>query len=342
MHCLSLSRKRDGNITDWSPLIWLGLSVVVCFGMFFAALSFSTADQDNLFVVRVYCASAAVKPVNKIVDRFNSSDLATSKKVVVDIVRTGGSGALAGQISTENLTGVQQTADVFVCADSHRMSDLINRGAITTSFPVAAQHPVIAIGENAALDLSKVDGLPSLLNSKLKIGVGSASSAIGFETDRIAKLEDCDVLLQNRKPVEFENVMSLAQALSIGSVDAAILWDSTVAQFNQTKNRPIKIVAFLNAGVAVTGSKEPNSLENKALTPENLPLSEGSDKFSLIRSAPDTRRGCFVEVGRSKSVSSEADSFFEYLSNNRDAVLKDFIDAGFSNNQLEPSLDNGR
>ena len=332
-------QKRSGMVAQWSPLVWFALSAVVCFGLFLGALSISSTDQNDLHVVRVYCASAVVKPLSKIVTRFNAEKIATTKKIRVDIVRTGGSGALAGQISAEMLTGVQQMADVFVCADSNRMTDLVDNQTIVECYPVAAQFPVIAICTDANLDCSQIFDLPSLLNSKLKLGVGSISSAIGFETVRFAQLAGCDTLLGERKTAEFENVMSLAQALSIGSVDSAILWDSTVTQFNQTDNRAIKIVALLDVTNLTSGDTNLNPLEKLALPADNLPLANGSDKFG---SDKFSATGSHIKVGRSSSVSAHADTFFKYLKENRDIALTDFIDAGFSNYQLDPSIDNGR
>jgi len=92
------------------------------------ALSIDSADRDDLRTeVRVYCASAAVEPFYTTVEQFNSSDLARSEGIIVEITREGGSGALAGQLNAEALTGIQNMADIFICADSNRMSNLINQ-----------------------------------------------------------------------------------------------------------------------------------------------------------------------------------------------------------------------
>ena len=218
--------------------------------LFLFSLSISSADRDSQNrVVNVYCASAAVEPLSKIVDQFNSSDLARSENVIVKLTRAGGSGTLAGQLSTEALTGVQNMADVFVSADSNRMSNLVDQKIITESFPIATQFPVIAISNSNDADLLQASDLPSVLDLNIKLGVGSTNSAIGFETRRMAKLDHCLDLLEARKTADFENVMSLAQALSIGSIDAAIVWDSTVNQFNQAASQPIRILAYLDSDI---------------------------------------------------------------------------------------------
>ena len=311
--------------------------------MFTIALSIGSASRDSrLAVVNVYCASAAVEPLGAIVDRFNSSDCAHSERVVVEITRVGGSGELAGQLSTEVLTGVQNMADVFVSADSNRMLNLVDQSVIIETFPIATQFPVIAICNSKSSDWLQADDLPSLLDLKKKLGVGSVASAIGFETRRIAKLDDCLDRLQALKTADFENVMSLAQALSIGSVDAAIVWDSTVHQFNQTGNRPIKILAYLDSGTSKSNSPAQNSTENRTSAKQSSYPAKGSGKFSANKAANSKRLGCFIEVGRSISDNQQADLFFSYLKDNRDEVLSDFIDAGFSNLHTESSLDNER
>ena len=108
--------------------MWFCLSAAVCGALFFIALSIGSAKRsDQQSVINVYCASAAVEPMSNIVDRFNSSELASSERIVVEITRAGGSGALAGQLSAEALTGVKNMADIFVCADSNRMSVLLTK-----------------------------------------------------------------------------------------------------------------------------------------------------------------------------------------------------------------------
>jgi len=288
------------------PNLWRPLLVI--------ALSIDSADRDDLRTeVRVYCASAAVEPFYTTVEQFNSSDLARSEGIIVEITREGGSGALAGQLNAEALTGIQNMADIFICADSNRMSNLINQ--------------------------KDVNNLPALLNLELKLGIGSDSSAIGFETRRIAESSQCRELLQARKTADFENVMSLAQALSIGSIDVAIIWDSTVHQFNQTDNPAIKILAYLNSDTEKLNSITINPKENPTSSRQKF---SPTKRFSKVFSDNSNRPGCFIEAGRSISDSHQADLFFSYLKTNRDEVLSNFVDAGFSNLPLESSLNNGR
>ncbi|MDB2686269.1 substrate-binding domain-containing protein [Mariniblastus sp.] len=343
------------SFKDPSPVAWFCLSAVVCIALFIIALSIGPTRQDSLQTeVNVYCASAAVEPFSKIVDQFNSSDLARSERVVAKITRVGGSGVLAGQLNAEALMGIHEMADVFVSADSNRMSKLVDKKAIVETFPIATQFPVIAICSPTNTDLLHANDLSSLLNLEIKLGIGSVTSAIGSETRRIAQSNQCLDLLQARKTVDFENVMSLAQALSIGSIDAAIVWDSTVHQFNQTNktgptllgskpNRPaIKILAYLQPSPEESILNPPNPKATSTSSKQKLSPIQRFGKFSPDKADNSTRPGCFIEVGRSTSDSQQADLFFSFLKTNRDNVLSEFVDAGFSNLDTESSLDNGR
>ena len=331
------------SFRDWSPVLWLCLSAAICVALFITALSIGSANRDSQqTVVNVYCASAVVEPMRKIIDQFNSSDFARSESIVAEITRAGGSGALAGQLSAEAQTGVLHMADIFVCADSNRMSNLVSEEVIAETFPIVTQFPVIAIRDQANSDLLQVSDLPSLLELDIKLGIGSATSAIGFETRLLAKSNHCLDLLQARKTADFENVMSLAQALSIGSVDAAILWDSTVHQFNRTENQNIKILTYLSSDKLEPEQIASNPKENAASSKQNFSTNHSFGKFSNEEGVNSNRPGCFIEVGRSISTSHRADLFFSFLKNNRDEVLSIFVDTGFSTLPPESSLDNGR
>ena len=66
---------------DRSPIVWFLLSVATCLALFFLSLSISSAKRNHhQRLVNVYCASAAVEPFDKIVARFNSTDLAVSRR----------------------------------------------------------------------------------------------------------------------------------------------------------------------------------------------------------------------------------------------------------------------
>ena len=51
--------------------------------------------------------------------------------------------------------------------------------------------------------------------------------------------------IESQLATDAENVMTLGQAVVAGSLDAAVLWDTTVNQINQSNPRPVlKVAAF--------------------------------------------------------------------------------------------------
>ena len=91
--------------------------------------------------VRIYCAAGIAKPVEDIVTAYNSR-----YGTDVEIVRTGGSGELAGQIKTEYETGLLGGADIYITADDRLLDKAYQAGVIAERFPVAEQrHPGAAL-----------------------------------------------------------------------------------------------------------------------------------------------------------------------------------------------------
>eukprot|EP01047_Picozoa_sp_COSAG01_P099483 COSAG01_NODE_29489_length_636_cov_1.154562_2_plen_143_part_01 len=107
--------------------------------------------------VRVYCAAGIAKPVEDIVNAYNAQ-YGTN----VEIVRTGGSGELAGQIQTEYETGLLGGADIYLTADDRLLNLAFQSGAIAERFPVAEQRPVIAVPISSEIPIG---GLEEMLSN---------------------------------------------------------------------------------------------------------------------------------------------------------------------------------
>ena len=195
----------------------------------------SNRQTDRL---RVYCAAGVAKPVEKVIASYNKAYNAN-----VEIVRTGGSGELAGQIKTEFATDVQDAADLYLSADDILLEKAHQEGVIAERFPIAEQRPVIAVRADSGLEISSLRTL--LSHTGTKFGLASERAAVGKLVREIAKREGLLNELETRKATDAENVMTLAQALATGSLDAAVIWDTTVNQVNQVDKQPVlKIAAY--------------------------------------------------------------------------------------------------
>ena len=115
-----------------------------------------------------------------------------------------------------------------------------------------------------------------------------------------------------------------------------------IHQFNQTDNRPIKILTYLYSDNESPQATPQNQKENNSSSEPNFSRTERNGEFSRYKVTNSKRPGCFIEVGRSISDSQQADRFFSFLKSNRDEVFSDFVDAGFSDLPKESSPDNGR
>ncbi len=186
--------------------------------------------------VRVYCASGVAAPMNELVSIYNRKYGSQ-----VEVIRTGGSGQLAGQIKTEHELGLNG-ADVYISADEDLIQVAIAEGLISKAKSIAWQRPVIAVHGNSELKLNSLsdvlsgaqsDALPDLVsNGEIRFGIAAKQSAIGRLTRELAQQEQLLDRLELQKATDSENVMTLAQALVTRSLDAAIVWDTVVYQVN--------------------------------------------------------------------------------------------------------------
>ena len=222
--------SRKGIVAKPLLLALISLGLLACLGFLILqirpdAKRFSSSQQT----VRVYCASGIAKPVEQIIRKFNRDYGAH-----VEIVRTGGSGELAGQIKTEFKTNLRDGADLYITADDRLLTQGQAEGVYAERFSLAEQKPVIAVASSRKIEIRSVIEL--VQSDDLKFGVASERAAVGKIIRNIAKREGVLTDLESKKTTDAENVMTLAQALVAGSLDAAVIWDTTVAQINQANS----------------------------------------------------------------------------------------------------------
>jgi ABC-type molybdate transport system substrate-binding protein len=190
-------------------------------------------------VIHIYCAAGVAAPVGEIVKAYNDE-----QGTRIEIVRTGGSGELAGQLKAEFETGLIGGADLYITADDQLMDKAQAEQIVARQFRLAGQKPVIAVAADGDLQIPDLGSL--LSQSDLRFGIASDRAAIGRLIRRIADQQGRLAELEAAKTIDAENVMTLAQALVTGSLDAAIVWDATVTQINQ-EERLLKIANFPDA-----------------------------------------------------------------------------------------------
>ncbi|MCX6872465.1 MAG: extracellular solute-binding protein [Verrucomicrobia bacterium] len=133
----------------------------------------------------------------------------------------GGTGTLLSQLR------VARRGDLFVAADDGSLADARKSGVIREVLPLARQYPVIAVRKGNPKQIRTLD---DLLRADVRVALANPEAAsIGRATQ--AALGARWQALASHAAVMKPTVTELASDLSLGTVDAAILWDSTVGQF---------------------------------------------------------------------------------------------------------------
>jgi len=139
-------------------------------------------------------------------------------------VQYGGSGTLLGQFLLD-----ANGCDVFLPADDsfvqaakakHRVAEIVGLAHMTPVIGVASGNP------------QGVGGIEDLLRPDLRVGLGSleATSIGKLSKQALAEKGQWDVAQKHVKVFQ-ATVTELATDLVVGNLDAAIVWDTTCAQF---------------------------------------------------------------------------------------------------------------
>lgn len=170
------------------------------------------AGSRSLFV---YCAAGLKNPVEAIAAQYRAE---TGVEVQLQY---GGTATLLSTIRTS------KRGDVFLAADSLGITEGRTYKLVVESVPLIRQHPVLAVSKgnpkrlHSLADL-QIEGVRLALANPEAAAIGRVTrSVLGAAYDPLAK----------KAIVTKPTVSDIAADLSLGAVDAAIVWDSTVAQF---------------------------------------------------------------------------------------------------------------
>lgn len=162
----------------------------------------------------VYCAAGLKKPIEALAKQFET-ETGTSISL-----QYGGTGTLLSQIQ------VAKQGDLFIAADDGSLADAQRLNIVIESLPIAVQHPVVAVKKG---NPKGITSLATLQATKFALANPDAAS-ISKVTRKI--LGPQWQALAAAATVMKPTVPELASDVVIGAVDAAIVWDSTVPQFD--------------------------------------------------------------------------------------------------------------
>lgn len=203
------------------------------------SLATGQAAQPDLMV---YCAAGLKQPVERISTQFQSE-----QKTEIAL-QYGGTATLLSQL---RLSG---TGDVFIAADNGSLEDARKTGVIQEVIPLVRQRPVLAVRAGNPLGLKKLE---DLFRPDVKVAIANPEAASVGKLTRKALAADWE-RFSKRVTVTKPTVTEIAADLSIGAVDAAILWNSTVPQFKNIEALEVpELAAFEDvASVAVLASSK--------------------------------------------------------------------------------------
>ena len=167
----------------------------------------------------VYCAAGLQKPVSAIVEAYR-------REAGVEVrTQFGGTGSLLSALR------VARQGDLFIAADDGAVADARKTETIREVFPVAVQHPIIAVRKG---NPKHIQSLADLLRDDVKVALANPEAASISRVSRKA-LGDTWEKLAARATVMKPTVTEIAADVSLGTVDAGIIWDATAAQFKETQ-----------------------------------------------------------------------------------------------------------
>lgn len=163
----------------------------------------------------VYCAAGLKQPIAAIAEQYR-------RETGVEVqLQYGPTGTLLSQLR------VAQRGDLFIAADDGTLADARKLGLIREVFPLVRQHPVIAVRAGNPKNIRTV---ADLLRDDVKLALTNPDAASISRVSRAA-LGETWARLAAHATVMKPAVTEVAADLSLGSVDATIVWDATVPQF---------------------------------------------------------------------------------------------------------------
>lgn len=266
-----LNQRQEQNDSPTTPRIAVAILLSL-------AVSGCSKGSDTIPTLTVFCAASLEEPVRQLAQEFEQQH-----RMRIDL-QFGGTPLLISQAS---LSGI---ADVLISADQLSTELLLSSDANATVFPIARQRPVIAI---SAFDKGHVKNLKDLYSPNTRLGLGG-QEATSIGRTSVQALGNLAPPLYAKAEVIRMSVTALATDLQVGSIDAAIIWNTTARQFQLSTIPDPSLSAASEVASAVVFSERQNrplalafaSFLSKTTTARQTFRKLG---FDVAEAAPDVR-----------------------------------------------------
>ena len=204
------------------------LIIVLCLGAAAGAawVALKTTKTTSA-PLTVFCAAGMKKPVEEIA-------IAYQKETGTEVrLQYGGTGTLLSQLK------IAKQGDLFIAADDGALADAKKLEVTREEFPLVIQKPVLAVAKG---NPKHIDSLATLKNPDIKLALANPEAA---SISRVVKKllgPEWDALAA-KAAVMKPTVTEIAADLSLGAVDAAIVWNSVIPQFKGLEIAPLPELA---------------------------------------------------------------------------------------------------
>ena len=205
-----------------SSRVFLGSFIVIVALIYL--MSRGGGSGESIGELHLYCAANMRKSVEELAQAYFKEC-----KVTIE-ADYDGSGSLLGRLQAEDRSARQEKrGDLYLAADDSYIARAREKGLVAESLLLAYMRPVIAVPKGNPKGISSVT---DLLAEECKVAVCNPDqAAVGRSTRRALKENGSWDRLEKKVAVMKPKVTDLANDLKLGTVDAAIVWDSTVAMY---------------------------------------------------------------------------------------------------------------
>lgn len=209
-------------------VLWVAASAVVL--VLLGWMLYSMAERGNSTPgaegqeLKVLCAAGIRLAMEPIAEQYEEE---YGVKITFDFQ---GSGTLLGNMK------VDKSGDLYLAADDSFIKLAKDAGLVQEEIPLGKMRPVILVqGDNP----HNIQGIDDLLNKDVRVALGNTGqAAVGEKTKSLLKESGHWEQLEKQvteKGTFLPTVNEIANTVKTGSMDAAIVWDATAAQYPKLK-----------------------------------------------------------------------------------------------------------
>lgn len=185
---------------------------------FIFLLGSCTTKSDEQKIILLYCAAGIKPAIEQIANNYEEE-----YKVRIDI-QYGGSGTLLSNLR------IAKQGDLYLAADISYVEEAKEFGLIAETQALAILTPTIAVKKGNPKNINKIN---DLFDSNVRVSLGNPDAAsIGKQTKLMFENRGNWEALKSNATVFKPTVNDVATDVRLGTVDAGIVWDATINQFD--------------------------------------------------------------------------------------------------------------